>query len=125
MVADEDMKHQRKVQKEKPIKSQKTKEKSSPTITKVNTLNDSKIGEGDYVAFAYEGTKFPGVILNIKQGPKFKIKAMEMTEVGTLDKWKWSIKDDVLWYDKNEIVRKINPPLLLNNRGIYSVNMDT
>ena len=36
--------------------------------------------------------------------------------------WRWPEKEDVLWYEVDEIVEMIESPELLNNRGQYSVN---
>ncbi len=35
--------------------------------------------------------------------------------------WKWPIKDDILHYDLEDIVSKIEEPKCLSNRGIYQV----
>ena len=38
-----------------------------------------------------------------------------------LGSWKWQIKDDVLYYFKDDIICKIEEPIVKNNRGHYSV----
>lgn len=35
--------------------------------------------------------------------------------------WKWPEKDDVLSYNVRDIVMKIQPPELLNSRGVYQI----
>lgn len=35
--------------------------------------------------------------------------------------WRWPEKDDILTYDLEDIVKKINEPIQLNKRGVYSV----
>jgi len=55
---------------------------------------------------------------------KSKQNTMAIGGIGIQNRWKLPDKDDILVYEREEIVKKILPPMLLNNRGIYSVNVD-
>ncbi|CAL1671689.1 unnamed protein product [Lasius platythorax] len=72
--------------------------------------NTTEITKGDYVVILYEGEKFPGLVLDIEEGPKFKMKTMAMGGMGIQNRWKWPDKDDILVYEREEIVKKILPP---------------
>lgn len=43
-----------------------------------------------------------------------------MVKSGILD-WKWPDREDVMWYEKEDIIKIIDPPISKNDRGIYSV----
>ncbi|XP_055377922.1 uncharacterized protein LOC129609824 [Condylostylus longicornis] len=90
--------------------------------TKINEGNiktaSLEINVSDYVIVLYEEEKYPGIILSIENDQNFKVKTMTMS--GT--NWRWPEKDDILVYQKKDIIKKLNHPLLLNSRGVYSFN---
>ncbi|RVE51307.1 hypothetical protein evm_004111 [Chilo suppressalis] len=69
---------------------------------------------GDYVIIQYEGDFFPGVI-KIFDKNKFEISTMAFS-VGNM--FKWSEKEDKIWYQKSDIVKVISKPMLCNKRGL-------
>jgi hypothetical protein len=71
---------------------------------------------GDFVIVNYEEEYFPGTVIQIRDGEAY-IKTMQMSG----QNWKWPEKEDVIWYKDEEICTFINPPSLLNIRGIYAV----
>lgn len=36
--------------------------------------------------------------------------------------WRWPGEDDILIYDSQDVIKKLNPPVLLNKRGVYLFN---
>ncbi|RVE44202.1 hypothetical protein evm_011157 [Chilo suppressalis] len=61
---------------------------------------------GDYVIIQYEGDFFPGVIKN------FDINKFEITTMAFLvgNTFKWSEKEDKIWYQKSDIVKAAIAP---------------
>lgn len=47
-------------------------------------------------------------------------KISSMVKSGILD-WKWPDHADMMWYEKEDIVKRINPPVQKNDRGIFSI----
>lgn len=120
-VSDEFIEYQKRVKAEK---AKKLEIKENRKLKKHKILNDEtdkrkpetdKISIGDYVVVKYEGEFFPGMILNLKS-TEVEVKTMTMSGLN----WKWPERDDVLWYPKSD-TRKINPPIIVNHRGIYNV----
>jgi len=112
-VADEFMAYQIKLKKEKDEKLSKSKSKAKGkkksngnedenVKNSMTDANTTEITKGDYVVILYEGEKFPGLVLDI-EGPKFKIKTMAMA-MGIQNRWKWLDKDDILVYEREEII---------------------
>lgn len=62
---------------------------------------------------------FKGKIIGIKNSSS-EIKVATMVKSGILD-WKWPDREDVMWYEKEDIIKIIDPPISKNDRGIYSV----
>ncbi len=77
-----------------------------------------QIWEGDYVNCKYEGELFPGVVtVAIPGGNGATVQAMQKCADG----WKWPEKDDEIDYLEQDIIRKIDFPVPVNNRGTYRV----
>lgn len=36
--------------------------------------------------------------------------------------WRWPEKEDILIYDAQDVLKKLNPPILFNNREVYMFN---
>lgn len=126
-----------KVDKKKEFENQKEvrrlqreeKKLNLSTKTKINTAKKTKdsvkenvptspeIELGKHVIFTYENEYFPGVILEIKK-TQLLIKSMTM---GSTESWKWPLKDDVLWYNREDILEVIAEPVSVNKRGSYTV----
>lgn len=142
-IADQFVEYQKRAQKEKDAKLLKTKAKDKgkkklvktkddanddEEINKENAtsvaLNSTEISKNDFVVITYEEEKFPGLVIEIKKGPKFRIKAMALAGMGKRNRWKWPEKEDVLDYERDDIAKKYAPPILINSRGIYAVNVN-
>lgn len=70
---------------------------------------------GDYVLCNYNGKQWPGKILSIVDSD-VKVKFFEKGNKF----WKWPIKEDILEFEKNDILTKISTPKNLK-RGWFSV----
>ena len=72
---------------------------------------------GDYVLVRYEDDLYPGRIIEIKNDEEVLISAMKKSA----QNWRWPAKPDEIFYSKDEIVRKINPPTQVGRREIFKV----
>lgn len=86
---------------------------------KVKDLQKIDINPGDFLIIVYEGKKFPGMVLEVQDEMHYKVKTMTMSGPN----WRWPEKDDILVYEKKDVLKKIKSPLLLNSRGIYAVDV--
>lgn len=69
---------------------------------------DIPIQTGNFVLFLYEKKVYPGQVVEIKKdGSEYKIKSL--TQSGTFQ-WKWPQNDDILWYDRDDILKAIKAP---------------
>lgn len=87
---------------------------------KTNLKNSEKntIYKKDYfVIVKYENEYYPGKILNVTES---QVRVNVMVKSGVIG-WKWPQTPDVLWYEKNDVIKIITEPQKLNNRGIYTV----
>ncbi|XP_050340019.1 uncharacterized protein LOC126766169 [Bactrocera neohumeralis] len=121
-TASEYIEYQRRLDEEKKIKKEKIilkkKEKQGLKVKVRRNINNS-FNPGDYVVVRYEGEKFPVQVLKVTNGnpEKFQIKTMTMSG----SNWSWPGKEDILEYDADEVVKKINLPQPINKRGIFSI----
>ncbi|CAH2009014.1 unnamed protein product, partial [Acanthoscelides obtectus] len=135
-ISDEFMEYQRRIKAEKEKKQHEKEQRKSKKVTnhllkkrKLNPEDNSeknvekKISNyniGDHVITIYEGELFPGVVCGYDENgimAGITVKSMEMSGPN----WKWLEKDDILTYDIKDILCKIEPPELINSRGIYNI----
>lgn len=43
-----------------------------------------------------------------------------MVKSGILN-WRWPDHEDIMWYEKDDVVNRIQPPTQKNDRGIFSI----
>ena len=60
---------------------------------------------GDWIQVNYVGQKFPGEVPNII-GLDFEVNVMH-TAIGAF--WKWPQKEDKIFYQKENIIKKLDP----------------
>lgn len=117
----QEMKNQKKTEKKiakKTAYEDTSEEESSVDDESDKILLDKKcISVNSYVIVQYEGEYFPGIVLEKKKDGA-TVKVMGMAGVDT---WKWPDKDDVLFYEYNDIKTVIDFPQLKNNRGHYFI----
>lgn len=83
-----------------------------------NVVNLSKLEEGvSYVLAMYEGSCFPGLVLNMK---KKSVEVSCMSKSGLFG-WKWPQPPDLHDYPPEDLVAVIKPPKALNKRNNFSV----
>lgn len=81
------------------------------TFQEQGDLND-EIKPGDWVLVMYEGNLYPGQVLSIVDH-EYKISAME--KCGQF--WRWPERPDEIFYCKEKISKKIQPPEVVNYKG--------
>ena len=69
---------------------------------------------GKWCAILYEGCIYPGII---QQSNSNQVEVQAMMKVGK-NRYKWPIKDDVLWYDYDEVVSLIPAPKPVTKRQV-------
>lgn len=68
--------------------------------------------------FLYEKKVYAGQVIEIREdGSKYKIKSL--TPSGSFQ-WKWPQNDDILWYDRDDILQAIKAPDP-SKRGFYTI----
>ena len=83
---------------------------------RVQKFAPKQVKEGDYIICRYEGELFPGVVtVTIPGGNGATVKAMQKCAGGVED------EDEEIDYLKEDIIRKIDFPVPVNNRGTYRV----
>lgn len=83
--------------------------------SKESCSGKSSFTEGEFVLVKYNGSQFPGIVVNIHDSG-VKVDCMEQMKKF----WVWPQKKDVFDYALED-VKKIAPPKLLNKRGYFSV----
>ena len=84
------------------------------TMDIVEEVNDKMIG--DCVSVIYNNANFPGEVTDIKHGDLY---VSVMHKSGKF--WKWpEFGRDKIWYTVENVVKKINPPVVAGNRGQFS-----
>lgn len=81
-----------------------------PTFNKIN----KRIGS--FVVFKYEDNIFPGVIESFDD-EGVSISAMKRS----VNNWKWPENKDELYYKWEDVLGGIEPPKMLNKRGVFAV----
>ena len=72
---------------------------------------------GDFVIVKYDQKFFPGEILaNYDESAEVKVMASSGPKF-----WKWPDRDDILMYQWKDVLKKIDPPVIVSNRGTYEV----
>ena len=69
---------------------------------------------GKWCAILHEGCIYPGII---QQRNSNQVEVQAMMKVGE-NRYKWPIKDDILWYDYDEVVSLIPAPKPVTKRHI-------
>ena len=69
------------------------------------------------VIVEYEGSYFPGEVLDVKKN-HFIVTVMRKSSPKT---WKWPDNEDKDKYDISQIIEIIKPPAAFNNRGQFVV----
>lgn len=88
------------------------KNKLTATLTSdVSTTIEHDYGQitiGSYVIVRYQKKYFPGIVTNIEDD-EYEVKAMAPLSPNL---FKWPVPEDQIWYNKNQIMEAILPPIL-------------
>lgn len=113
-------KEQEKVERGEKRKMAKTPNKVKKSKTEGLSKIIPKCKDGEYVIVVYENELFPGLVVG-KDNDEILVKTMAKSG----GNWKWptrDTRDDILPYNETDIIAVINPPVSINNRGVYSVH---
>ncbi|CAH1111539.1 unnamed protein product [Psylliodes chrysocephalus] len=77
-------------------------------------INSKENKIGHHVIVKYDNSFYPGKIIE-KYISKYLISVMVSSSI---NKWRWPVNKDEIWYDKEEITQIIPEPIGLNKRGI-------
>lgn len=72
---------------------------------------------GNWVVVTYDGKEYPGEIMFIENENKVQVSVMVPT--GPPNHFKWPQPPDCIFYSKEEVLREIDPPEVVNSRGLY------
>lgn len=81
-----------------------------------NTESDPQID--DWYEVQYNGQLYYGTIIEVSNQGDFKVKVME--RIGKY--WKWPQKMDAIFYARDQLIRKLSIPVIINNREHYNFN---
>jgi len=87
-------------------------EQNQPNDENQETL---KVNIGDWVLVNYDGADFPGEITNIV-GFDYEVNVMH--KCGAF--WKWPLTEDGIFYDRKNVVKKLEPPEVAGTRGQFT-----
>ena len=78
---------------------------------------ETKYKIDDYDVVKYDSFFFPGEIIEVaEQDAKVKV----MTSSGPCF-WKWPDREDVLMYSWSNVIKKINPPVVVSSQGTHEI----
>jgi hypothetical protein len=69
---------------------------------------------GQWVVVGYDGAEYPGEVTLVDNND---IEVNVMHKSGNA--WRWPAKDDKIFYDRQNILRVVNPPKAAGNRGQF------
>ena len=93
-----------------PLQESSNEEPSFQTAAKEYSV-------GQYVIVKYNGNYYPGEILSVASSTA-RVRTMENSGPKF---WKWPSHDDILDYFFADIVKSIDPPTIVSNRGTFTV----
>ena len=93
----------------------RSQSKSQFKMVQFSLLRNFNINLGDWVLVSYDWQKFPGEVTNIT-GLDFEATVMQKS-CGAF--WKWVPKEDRIFYQKENVIQKLNPPEVAGSRGQF------
>lgn len=72
---------------------------------------------GEWVVVTYEGKQYPGTIVQVHAHDKIEVSVM--IQAGVSNNFKWPERPDSICYRRQDIVKKLSPPDVVNNRGVF------
>jgi len=76
---------------------------------------NTKICVGDWVLVQYEKTNYPGEVKRVEHE---ECQVSVMVPAGK--NWKWPVRPDEIFYTHDNIVRRLEPPFIVNHRGHFA-----
>lgn len=70
---------------------------------------------GDWYEIEYDGALYPGEITKCSK-EEFEVNTMEPAG----KHWKWPKTEDKIYYPHSKLLRKLQPPILVNSRGYFT-----
>lgn len=81
--------------------------------------NHSDFLPDEWVQIMYEEVKHPGTITKVISTDEIEVFVMVPCD-GVQNMFKWPQNPDILVYSRETVIRKLNPPEIVNNRGFYT-----
>lgn len=91
---------------------QLTEKETACSIDKSESL---QLQVGDWCLVMYDGVTYPGEVVTVCDSEEFEVSVM----VRDGKHYKWPVKVDKLVYSSQDILQKILPPIIVNNRGHF------
>ena len=85
------------------------------TFPEMHTLD---VELGQWVVVVYDWNEYPREVTSISDTDSVQVNVMHKSGSG----WKWPQTKDMIFYDKNDIVHTINPPLAAGHREQFIFN---
>ena len=83
---------------------------------------DSECLKGDWVAVIYDDKYYPGQVTQVAKNGSMKVNVMRPCFPSC---WKWPSNKDEIFYKKENIVKKICPPIPIDARGGWQFKEST
>ena len=91
---------------------------SSTGEVEQGSIDSKSLSTGDFVMVLYEGSAFPGTIVNVAEDGAL----VEVMVKCKCQGWKWNVEHpDRCFYLWEDIVKKISKPVPINKRGMFRV----
>ncbi|KAJ4438226.1 hypothetical protein ANN_14165 [Periplaneta americana] len=89
-----------------------TEKETACSIDKSESL---QLQVGDWCLVMYDGVTYPGEVVTVCDSEEFEVSVM----VRDGEHYKWPVKVDKLVYSSQDILQKILPSIIVNNRGHF------
>ena len=82
-------------------------------------MEDSEVVIGDWVVVTYDGKLYPGRVTTVSEIGNKRVSVMNPAYPSG---WKWPDERDEIYYEDENIKKKIQPPIPVNSRNKWTFN---
>lgn len=83
-------------------------------LSDTNTTESNEFSTGDWCVVMYDGENYPGEITNVI-GQEIQVQVMHRAG----NYFKWPCNPDKIYYTQDDILKKIQPPVVVGSRGQF------
>ena len=94
-------------------KGEDSEQSESEENDEENVIDVCGINVGEWVVVEYDGKKYPGKVTS-KGEAGLQVSVMKPCFPSG---WSWPSQKDEIYYNHNDIIKRIDPPIPKNNRG--------